>query len=120
MRGGILGMRPDFHGLKIAPSIPKAWDGFEIDKDFSGRASPYHSEKSGHVESGCKSLRVNGQLMEENYIPAELLAKENEVELCDVVNIYILNRRNVTACLRCSHVFLSVQAVWCLIHHVWW
>ncbi len=35
----------------------------------------------GHVESGCKSLRVNGQLMEGNYIPAELLAKENEVEL---------------------------------------
>ena len=31
---GILGMRPDFYGLRIAPSIPKAWDSFEIDKDF--------------------------------------------------------------------------------------
>ena len=28
---GILGMRPDFYGLHIAPSIPKAWDGFEIE-----------------------------------------------------------------------------------------
>lgn len=33
---GILGMRPDFYGLHIAPSIPKAWDGFEIEKDFRG------------------------------------------------------------------------------------
>ncbi len=78
---GILGMRPDFHGLKIAPSIPKAWDGFEIDKDFRGVHLHITVKNPGHVESGCKSLRVNGQLMEENYIPAELLAKENEVEL---------------------------------------
>ncbi len=29
---GILGMRPDFYGLRIAPSIPKEWDGFEVKK----------------------------------------------------------------------------------------
>ena len=78
---GILGMRPDFDGLRIAPAIPKEWDGFEIDKDFRGVHLHITVKNSGHVESGCKSLRVNGRMMEGNYIPAELLAKENEVEL---------------------------------------
>lgn len=31
---GILGMRPDFGGLRIAPSIPADWDQFTIEKDF--------------------------------------------------------------------------------------
>lgn len=78
---GILGMRPDFDGLKIAPAIPSEWDGFEIDKDFRGVHLHITVKNPGHVESGCKSLRVNGRMMEGNYIPAELLAKENEVEL---------------------------------------
>ncbi|MDE7183970.1 MAG: N,N'-diacetylchitobiose phosphorylase, partial [Lachnospiraceae bacterium] len=78
---GILGMRPDFSGLQIAPSIPKEWDKLEIDKDFRGAHLHITVKNPGHVESGCKSLKVNGQLMEGNYIPAELLVKENEVEL---------------------------------------
>ena len=34
---GILGMRPDFYGLRIAPSIPAEWDGFTVEKDFRGK-----------------------------------------------------------------------------------
>ena len=78
---GILGMRPDFGGLRIAPSIPKAWEHFEIDKDF--RESHLHIvvKNPNHTESGCRSLTVNGKKMEGNYIPAAILEKENEVEL---------------------------------------
>lgn len=78
---GILGMRPDFGGLKIAPSIPKAWDGFEIDKDFRGSHLHIVVKNPGHVESGCKALKVNGRELEGNYIPADILEKENEVEV---------------------------------------
>ncbi|MDE7323505.1 MAG: N,N'-diacetylchitobiose phosphorylase [Lachnospiraceae bacterium] len=78
---GILGMRPDFGGLEIAPSIPKDWEQFEIDKDFRGSRLHITVKNPGHVESGCKSLKVNGQEMQGNYIPAKILAKENEVEL---------------------------------------
>lgn len=78
---GILGMRPDFGGLKIAPSIPKAWDGFEIDKDFRGSHLHIVVKNPGHVESGCKAFRLNGRELKENYIPADLLEKENEVEV---------------------------------------
>lgn len=78
---GILGMRPDFHGLRIAPSIPKEWDGFEIEKDFRGCKLHIVVKNPDHVESGCKRLIINGQEMEGNYVPAELLTVETEIEL---------------------------------------
>ena len=44
---GILGMRPDFYGLKIAPSVPKEWEEFEIEKDFRG----------SHLHIVCEKIR---------------------------------------------------------------
>lgn len=78
---GILGMRPDFYGLHIAPSIPKAWDGFEIEKDFRGCHLHIVVKNPDHVENGCKSLLVNGQAVEGDYIPKELLSEQTEIEL---------------------------------------
>ena len=78
---GILGMRPDFYGLHIAPSVPKAWDKFEIDKDFRGCHLHITVKNPNHAESGCKKLLVNGQEMEGNYIPEEILTAETVVEL---------------------------------------
>lgn len=78
---GILGMRPDFYGLKVAPSIPKEWDGFEIEKDFRGKHLHIVVKNPGHAESGCVKLIVNGKEMEGNYIPAKLMTEQTEVEL---------------------------------------
>ena len=78
---GILGVRPDFGGLKIAPSIPKEWEGFEIDKDFRGKHLHITVYNPEHAESGFKKLTVNGVQMEENYIPAEMLREKTEIEL---------------------------------------
>ena len=78
---GILGMRPDFYGLHIAPSVPKAWDEFEIDKDFRGCHLHITVKNPNHAESGCKKLLVNGQEIEGNYIPEEILTAETVVEL---------------------------------------
>ena len=78
---GILGMRPDFYGLRIAPSVPAEWESFEIEKDFRGSRLHIRVRNEGHAESGCVKLLVNGKEMEGNYIPAECLTKETEVEL---------------------------------------
>lgn len=78
---GILGMRPDFYGLRIAPSIPKEWESFEIDKDFRGNHLHIVVQNPGHAESGCKKLVVNGREMEGDYVPAELLEEQTEIEL---------------------------------------
>lgn len=78
---GILGMRPDFGGLRISPSIPKEWESFEIEKDFRGSHLHIVVNNPGHVESGCRKLVVDGREMEGNYIPAELLKEQTEIEL---------------------------------------
>ena len=65
----------------IAPSIPKAWDGFEIEKDFRGCHLHIVVKNPDHVERGCKSLLVNGQAVEGDYIPKELLSEQTEIEL---------------------------------------
>ncbi len=78
---GILGMRPDFGGLKIAPSIPKEWDGFEIDKDFRGCHLHIMVHNPGHAESGFQKLTVNGIPVKDDYIPAELLTEQTEIEM---------------------------------------
>ena len=78
---GILGMRPDFYGIKIAPSIPKDWDCIEICKDFRGKYMHIVVNNPEHVESGCRLLKVNGKEIDGNYIPMELLEDYNEIEL---------------------------------------
>ena len=78
---GILGMRPEFYGLRIAPSIPKEWDGFEDEKDFRDCHLHIKVQNPGHAESGFKKLTVNGEELKDNYIPQDKLTAETEVEL---------------------------------------
>jgi len=78
---GILGMRPDFYGIHINPSIPKNWDGFEIEKDFRGCHLHISVKNPGHVESGCKKMIVNGKEVDGNYILAKHLTVNTDIEL---------------------------------------
>lgn len=78
---GIMGMRPDFYGLKVSPSVPKDWESFEMEKDFRGNHLHITVKNPGHVEAGCKKLLVNGKEMEGNYIPVEAMTKDTVVEL---------------------------------------
>ena len=78
---GILGMRPDPFGLRIAPSIPSAWEHAEIKKVFRGKMLHIRFENPDHKESGCQSISLNGEELPKNYIPYELLKEENEIVL---------------------------------------
>ena len=78
---GILGVRPDLHGLRLSPSIPAAWDGFTMDKSFRGKKLHITVQNPAHKESGFTSLMLNGAAMPDNYIPADKLAAENEIVL---------------------------------------
>ena len=77
---GILGMRPDFYGLEISPSIPKAWELVEINKEFRGKQLEIKIFNPNHAESGCKKMIVNGKEMPGNYIPDEELKKNTKIE----------------------------------------
>lgn len=76
---GILGLRPDLDGLRLAPAIPREWTGFTMDKNFRGCRLHIRVENPHHRESGFTSLTVNGRELPDAYIPAALLTRETEV-----------------------------------------
>ena len=76
---GILGLRPDLRGIKIAPSIPKDWAELEIEKTFRGCRLHIRVENPNGRESGCATMTVNGKAVEGNTIPEEMLSAETEI-----------------------------------------
>ncbi len=78
---GIMGMRPDFGGLRIAPSIPSDWKGFSIEKTFRGKKLKITVENPNRKESGCSEFYVNGEKFADNYIPESKLTAVTEVKL---------------------------------------
>ncbi|MBQ8923972.1 MAG: glycosyl transferase, partial [Lachnospiraceae bacterium] len=65
----ILGIIPDFGGLKIDPSIPKDWDGFTASRQFRGDTYDIKVTNPDHVSKGVKSVSVDGKAVEGNVIP---------------------------------------------------
>ena len=78
---GILGMRPDFYGLRIAPSIPKDWDKFTVEKDFRGKHLHIEVLNPDHKESGYTKLVVNGEELADNYVPVEKMTDQTDIKL---------------------------------------
>ena len=78
---GILGIRPDFNGLKLSPSVPKEWKSFTMKKNFRGKKLNITVENPEGKESGFTKLYVNGKDFSENYISEKMLSEENEIKL---------------------------------------
>ena len=78
---GILGLRPDLGGIRLAPAVPRSWASFEIDKDFRGKHLHIRVENPDQHESGCVRTVLNGDELPDNYIPEELLRDNNEIIL---------------------------------------
>lgn len=78
---GICGMRPDAEGLVIDPSIPSEWDGFKMTKKFRGKLLSITVKNPSHVQSGVKSMTVNGKAVEGCKILADDMAEVNEVDI---------------------------------------
>ncbi len=76
---GILGLRPDFEGLRMNPAIPSDWKEFTMDKDFRGRKLHITVKNPNGKESGVTKLTLNGTLLQDNYIKADLLEETNEI-----------------------------------------
>ena len=65
----ILGIVPDYDGLKVDPSIPSAWDGFTATRQFRGDTYNIKIENPNHVQKGVKSLTVDGKAYDGCVIP---------------------------------------------------
>jgi len=78
---GILGIRPDINGLYLSPSIPSNWKHVEINKTFRGKNLHIVFTNKTKAQTGYKKLILNGITLKDNYIPSNLLKKNNEIEL---------------------------------------
>ncbi len=77
----MLGIIPDYDGLKIDPSIPSEWDGFKATRQFRNATYQINVSNPSHVSKGVKSVTVDGNAIEGNILPVFADGKEHTVEV---------------------------------------
>ncbi len=65
----ILGVRPHYAGLEIDPVIPADWKGFKVQRIYRGTRYEIEVENPDGLESGVKSMVVNGKEISGSIIP---------------------------------------------------
>lgn len=65
----ILGIKPDFEGLRIDPCIPKDWQGFSLSRQFRNSHYEIDVKNPSRVNKGVKSILVNGQVWLDDHLP---------------------------------------------------
>jgi cellobiose phosphorylase len=65
----ILGLRPTYQGLLIDPCIPRAWDGFEVQRLFRRARYEIEVHNPSHVNKGVTRVMVDEQPVERNVLP---------------------------------------------------
>jgi N,N'-diacetylchitobiose phosphorylase len=73
----ILGVRPDYGGLRIDPCIPSAWEGFSVTRAFRGKTVRIEVANPHGVQKGVKRLTLNGTPLPDNFVPAASLTDDN-------------------------------------------
>ena len=77
----ILGVKPDWDGLRIDPCVPHTWDGYEISRTFRGATYQIAIKNPDHVCRGVKRVTVDGQAIEGNVLPVFGDGKVHQVEV---------------------------------------
>ena len=65
----ILGVRPDWDGLRIEPCLPPSWKRIRITRRFRGASYQIEIKNPGGVSKGVKSLRLDGRKVKGNVLP---------------------------------------------------
>ena len=60
----ILGIKPDWDGLRVDPCIPHTWDGYEVTRRYRGAVYHIAIENPDHVCRGVRCITVDGQPVE--------------------------------------------------------
>jgi cellobiose phosphorylase len=76
---GILGVQPDYDGLRIDPCIPRAWPGFSVVRRFRGSTFRITVTNPRSVSTGVASLTVDGAAVQGTTVPVPDEAREVDV-----------------------------------------
>lgn len=77
----LLGVRPSTEGLEISPAIPSEWDGYSLRRLIRGAWVDINVTNPDHVESGVKSITVNGTPVSGKVVPNDLLSDGAKIEV---------------------------------------
>ena len=78
---GVLGIKPDYDGLRIDPCIPRAWRSCHVTRRFRGVVYEIAVENPDGVCGGVRSLKIDGREVEGNLVPLETSKEKVEVEV---------------------------------------
>jgi cellobiose phosphorylase len=76
----ILGIRPEYDGLRVDPCIPSTWDGFTVKRVFRGATYRITVRNPKHACRGVRALRVDGTRLDGDVIPVLEMNTEHEVD----------------------------------------
>lgn len=76
----ILGLRPEYNGLRLDPCIPPQWDGFEVTRQFRGSCYHITVYNPQHASKGVRRLALDGVEIKDSLIPLPTRAGEHRVE----------------------------------------
>jgi len=77
----ILGIRPEFEGLRIDPCIPSDWDGYSAQRRFRGRSFQIRVHNPKHVCRGVSRMKLDGKDFSGAYIPPDLPGEEHTLDV---------------------------------------
>ena len=75
----ILGVQPDYNGLRIDPCIPSNWKDIKIKRVFRNKIFRIIIKNEKGSQKGIKKLILNGNKINGNLIPLELMEDKNDV-----------------------------------------
>ena len=77
----ILGIRPEFNGLRIDPCIPANWKEFKVTRQFRGSIYIIAIKNPRNISKGVQSIIVNGREISGNIIPFSGEQETSSVEV---------------------------------------
>lgn len=77
----ILGIKPDYEGIKIDPCIPSDWDGFEVSRVYRGKKLNVKVNNPKKLQKGVKEVQINGERIEGNLVPFYMLKETNDIDV---------------------------------------
>lgn len=81
MTHAILGVQPDYAGLRIAPCIPEDWDAITIQRSFRGVDYTIEIKNPNRKQCGVRQIVVDGKTIEGNLIPLAPTGSSVKVEV---------------------------------------
>ena len=77
----ILGVIPEYDGLKVDPCIPEDWDGFTAVRKFRDNTYNITVKNPENVSKGIKSITLDGVRINGNILPVFEAGSTHEVEV---------------------------------------